>query len=452
MARNMDNRPNLLIFVAVFVGTLIFSPTHAQETYSWTFDAADAPNWTAVSGNWTVEGGEYSGTKGLADGPWNDGATYVNAANFSDFAYEARFRVVDGIGANKIWGLVFRANQSYRGYLFEFISPSELNLYRLNPGWTAAGGWNTLQSSTTPSINLGDWHTLRVVAEGPSIKGYFDGNLQVSVNDSSYAYGNVGLRALNGAHVHFDNVTVTTMTATPTPTPTSTVLPTQTPTPVPTITPTQTPNATVIPTVNTTATPTTTATPVITPVQNATATPTPNATITATFTPSPTSTSTSTPVPTVTATQTRTPCPQVPTWAVNLEGKNCREFSSPCDVPRNWIVVSSCPTAANETSGQQCQGCLYADSCIPFGTRLGPQYSVVPFNGSASYCDASKKAIEPQKNDTSACQNNYECISNYCTSGVCGNLQKELSVARGLLEQILDFLRRLFGFKPFSPR
>lgn len=133
------------------------------------------------------------------------------------------------------------------------------------------------------------------------------------------------------------------------------------------------------------------------------------------------------------------------TNAVNPDGKNCLEFQTPCDVPKNWIVVGSCPKP-------QCDGCLYADSCIPFGTRLGPQYSVVPFNGSASYCDVAKKAIEPQKNDTSACQNNYECISNYCSDGVCGNLQKELAGTRGLLEQILDFLRRLFAGNLFSAR
>lgn len=431
----MDDRPNLLIFVAV-LGMLVFSFTHAQETYSWTFDA-DAQNWNAVSGNWTVEGGEYSGTKGLADGPWNDGATYVNAMTFSNFTYEAGFKVVDGLSG--IWGLGFRANQSYTGYFFEFIAPNTLNLYRFNPGWTSAGGWTQLQGSTTSQIGLNEWHTLKVVAEGLSLKGYFDGNLQVSVSDSNYASGNVGLRAINGAHVHFDNVTVTTLTAIPTPTPTPTGLPTQTPTPVSTITPTQTSNATVYPKSNATAT----ATPVITPVQNVTTIPTLNVTFApnATFTPSPTSTITPTSVPTVTATPapTRTACPQVPTKAVNPEGKNCREFSSPCDVPRNWIVVGSCPApASNETPGQQCQGCLYKNSCVPFGTRIAE-------NGTSGYCDVLEKTMKPQREDQKPCQNNQECLSNFCVDGTCGSIQKELKTIGDLLEQILDFLKKLVG-------
>lgn len=95
---------------------------------------------------------------------------------------------------------------------------------------------------------------------------------------------------------------------------------------------------------------------------------------------------------------------------------------------------------------KQCDtGCLYSDSCIPFGTRMAA-------NGTASYCDVVKKAMEPQKGDGAACQNSYECASNYCSNGVCGNLQKELSATRGLLEQILDFLKKLFGFKLFGPK
>ncbi len=193
-------------------------------------------------------------------------------------------------------------------------------------------------------------------------------------------------------------------------------------------------------------------------------TPTPNATITPPPTPTPTATPnvTATPIPNPTPTKkpTPTPCPQVVTWAVNPEGKNCREFSTPCDVPRNWIVVDSCQTTPAPTSTpsstitptpamKQCDnaGCLYADSCIPFGTRLAGM------NGTTSlYCDVAKTAMEPQKSDSEKCQNSYECASNYCANGVCGDLQKELSATRGLLEQILGFLRTFFGkFFPSFP-
>ncbi len=185
-------------------------------------------------------------------------------------------------------------------------------------------------------------------------------------------------------------------------------------------TPTPTPTATPVPNITITAIPTTTPTPSFTP------TPTP--------TPTSTPISTVTPTPTFTSTPTQTPCPQVPTLAVNPEGKNCREFQSPCDVPRNWHIVDSCPAeTANKSQEQQCEGCLDKDSCLPYGTR-------VVSNNLSAYCDASKKTFEQPKNDGGLCQNDYECLSNYCTNGTCGNLQKESQETRNVLEETRNML------------
>lgn len=71
-------------------------------------------------------------------------------------------------------------------------------------------------------------------------------------------------------------------------------------------------------------------------------------------------------------------------------------------------------------------------------------------NGTASYCDVVKRAIEPQKSDNEKCQNSYGCASNYCSNGACGNPQQEFAWMRGLLEQILGLLKAIFGkFFPF---
>lgn len=140
--------------------------------------------------------------------------------------------------------------------------------------------------------------------------------------------------------------------------------------------------------------------------------------------------------PTMTATPKETECPQAMTWAVNPEWKNCREFESPCKVPKNWHVVDSCPPTVEK---QQCDSnCPYNDLCIPFGTRLVS-------NGTGVYCDVVKRTLEVQKNDGEPCQNNYECTSNYCTNGACGNIQQELSGIRALLDKIIEFLKGVFG-------
>lgn len=84
-----------------------------------------------------------------------------------------------------------------------------------------------------------------------------------------------------------------------------------------------------------------------------------------------------------------------------------------------------------------CDGCLLEGNCLPYGTRMQKE--------SAEYCELNR-AFKEQKPEGSACQNNYECTSNFCSDGQCVNIQKELKETRGLLQTILDFLKKLFNF------
>ncbi|MBI4454200.1 hypothetical protein HY636_06150 [Candidatus Woesearchaeota archaeon] len=63
----------------------------------------------------------------------------------------------------------------------------------------------------------------------------------------------------------------------------------------------------------------------------------------------------------------------------------------------------------------ECQGCLMDNNnCISFGTRfLSDNYNY--------YCDITKNAIK-QKENKEYCQNNYECVSNNCKSGLCASI------------------------------
>tara|TARA_Y100000310_G_scaffold345318_1_gene463732 strand:+ start:2405 stop:4657 length:2253 start_codon:yes stop_codon:yes gene_type:complete len=83
----------------------------------------------------------------------------------------------------------------------------------------------------------------------------------------------------------------------------------------------------------------------------------------------------------------------------------------------------------------QCiNGCLVDDTCIPIGIRNE--------NG---YCDVDK-TLKTQKQLDLSCENNYECATNQCSSGQCIDLEQELRETKGLLQKILDWLGRLFGF------
>jgi len=86
-------------------------------------------------------------------------------------------------------------------------------------------------------------------------------------------------------------------------------------------------------------------------------------------------------------------------------------------------------------------GCFYEGACLSFGTRI-------ILNNIPSYCDTTK-TFKTQKQDNELCQNNYECLSNWCSNGVCINIQKELETQKGILQMILDWLKGLYSFFTF---
>jgi len=64
-------------------------------------------------------------------------------------------------------------------------------------------------------------------------------------------------------------------------------------------------------------------------------------------------------------------------------------------------------------------------------------------NGQPVYC--YNELWQSQKENQGTCQNNFECKSNFCSEGACFNLVKEVTQNKDLLQQILDFLKRIFG-------
>lgn len=83
-------------------------------------------------------------------------------------------------------------------------------------------------------------------------------------------------------------------------------------------------------------------------------------------------------------------------------------------------------------------GCYYIDKCVPFGTRL-------MINNESVYCDIDG-GLKKQKEEGEACMNNYECKSNFCSNGKCYNIVREMKETKGLLEKIIEFFKKLFGF------
>lgn len=133
-----------------------------------------------------------------------------------------------------------------------------------------------------------------------------------------------------------------------------------------------------------------------------------------------------------------TTCQSSDTWKKSAsdfcEGK-CYEDGSKCGV-NSFGVTDECylqgsviTTPSTKEFGEDvliCKdSCPLDNKCYPFGYRK-----------SEKYCSDMGQFIEKRKGDES-CDNNFECDSNFCVNDKC--------MSKGLLQQILDFFKNLFG-------
>ncbi|MBN1502636.1 hypothetical protein JW930_03760 [Candidatus Woesearchaeota archaeon] len=92
-----------------------------------------------------------------------------------------------------------------------------------------------------------------------------------------------------------------------------------------------------------------------------------------------------------------------------------------------------------EEAPSDCGGCISDGKCLPYGTRMVESGRVV-------YCDLSGK-FKLQKTVNEACQNNYECLSNYCSNSKCVDLEAQLRETTSIVERIWSWIRRFFWFR-----
>lgn len=80
-------------------------------------------------------------------------------------------------------------------------------------------------------------------------------------------------------------------------------------------------------------------------------------------------------------------------------------------------------------------GCTVNGNCVAYGIRMK--------NGHSTFCDIDGQ-IKDQLEIGAACENNFECQSNSCSSGECIDLAGDLRETKGLLQKLLDWLNNLF--------
>jgi hypothetical protein len=179
-------------------GTPILNETLAAQTSS---------NWdvyNAVGGGGCV----FSGSALLASvsQPSFYVPCFAHATNFGNFAFEAQVNIVKGDQA----GLIFRANDaSSKFYVFRIGRDGNYALYLSKDAKNSVP--IAEDSSSVIKTGLGQINILTVIAQNSNIYLYINKQFVGSVNDGTYASGEIGVFAgdnTNATEVAFSNIRV----------------------------------------------------------------------------------------------------------------------------------------------------------------------------------------------------------------------------------------------------
>ena len=177
------------------------SVTYTKTSANFTDDFEDnnSSGWATYGGTWTEANGAYSVNAG-------DGyKTVANNTNFTDFTYEADVSISGGTTSDNA-GLIFRVSgptvgaDNLKGYYAGIRNGGTVQVGRFN------NNWQELASIPYP-ITSGQAYHLKVVANGSNIDVYVNGTHVVSVVDSMFTSGAVGMRNWK-VNAKYDNVSV----------------------------------------------------------------------------------------------------------------------------------------------------------------------------------------------------------------------------------------------------
>lgn len=180
--------------VTMQVGSLLFSDNfNSGSASNWTISPlGHAADWSVVNGAYTYDGsGESQSFAGSS--AWTDYTVAVDfqLSSLNDYPGGLRGRLNTSTGASYgVW-----------------IYPAEkvLKLFRIGQ-WNIDADLTLLGQSGQLQMDT-NWHNLRLVFQGTSIKVYYDNTLAISASDSNYAQGAIALDPSNQP-ISFDNVTV----------------------------------------------------------------------------------------------------------------------------------------------------------------------------------------------------------------------------------------------------
>jgi hypothetical protein len=170
-------------------------------------------NWEIVAGQWAIE--ETPGAtqgKALVQRAVNNSFNVIVAPGrpYTNMDVSVRFKPVRG-REDASGGIVFRFADG-RYYLIRANALEDnFNLYYFDRSALFAfltGGRFEITGASTKAPALGEWHTLRIAAQGDHIEGWLNGQLLIDHHDGRFTAGRVGLWTKADSVTAFDSLAV----------------------------------------------------------------------------------------------------------------------------------------------------------------------------------------------------------------------------------------------------
>jgi hypothetical protein len=161
--------------------------------------------WETVTGKWAIEDvpGASQGGRALVQRATNNAFNVIVAPGgpYTDVDVSVRFKPISG-SEDASGGIVFRFSDG-RYYVNRANALEDnFNLYYYDRGRRQITGVRVKAPA------LGQWHKLRVTAEGDHIKGWLNDQLLIDHHDSRFTSGRIGLWTKADSITAFDDLVV----------------------------------------------------------------------------------------------------------------------------------------------------------------------------------------------------------------------------------------------------
>lgn len=162
-------------------------------------------NWKIIDGKWTVEDipGAPSGKRVLVLRPQGSAFNVIVApgGSYNDVDVSVRFKPISG-REDVSGGIVFRFSDGRYYVVRANALEDNFRFY-----YYEQKRYQLATAKVKPPA-LGQWHTLRVIAVGPLIQAYLNGQLLLDHQDSRFKAGQIGLWTKSDSVTAFDELEV----------------------------------------------------------------------------------------------------------------------------------------------------------------------------------------------------------------------------------------------------